>query len=91
MYVLTYLNIKMLVHVSCFQGKIADMYTALSASRNYLYNVSRACDKGHVCSKDCAGVLLFAAENSVKVALDTIQCLGNRISYYNNRVYCHEG
>lgn len=29
------------------QGKIADMYTALSASRSYLYNVARACDKGH--------------------------------------------
>lgn len=53
------------------------MYTTLSASRNYLYNVSRACDKGHVCSKDCAGVVLFTAENSVKVALDAIQCLGN--------------
>ncbi|XP_025408387.1 isovaleryl-CoA dehydrogenase, mitochondrial [Sipha flava] len=65
------------------QGKIADMYTALSASRNYLYNVSRACDKGHVCSKDCAGVLLFAAENSVKVALDTIQCLGGN-GYIND-------
>lgn len=52
------------------------MYTALSASRNYLYNVSRACDKGHLCSKDCAGVLLFTAENCIKVALDTIQCLG---------------
>lgn len=52
------------------------MYTMLSASRNYLYNVSRACDKGHVCSKDCAGVVLFTAENSVKVALDAIQCLG---------------
>lgn len=52
------------------------MYTSLSASRNYLYNVSRASDRGHVSSKDCAGVLLFAAENSIKVALDTIQCLG---------------
>jgi len=52
------------------------MYTILSATRNYLYNVSRACDKGHICSKDCAGVILFSAENSVKMALDTIQCLG---------------
>jgi len=52
------------------------MYTILSATRNYLYNISRACDKGHVCSKDCAGVILFSAENSVKIALDTIQCLG---------------
>jgi len=53
------------------------MYTLLSASRNYLYNVSAACDKGHVSSKDCAGVVLFTAENSVKMALDAIQCLGD--------------
>lgn len=52
------------------------MYTILSATRNYLYNVSRACDKGHVCSKDCAGVILFSAENAVKMTLDAIQCLG---------------
>ncbi|KAF0710801.1 isovaleryl-CoA dehydrogenase, mitochondrial [Aphis craccivora] len=58
------------------QAKIADMYTILSATRNYLYNVSRACDKGHVCSKDCAGVILFSAENAVKMTLDAIQCLG---------------
>lgn len=69
-------NLAFKLFVFKFQGKIADMYMSLSASRNYLYNVSRACDKGHLCSKDCAGVLLFAAENSVKVALDTIQCLG---------------
>ncbi|XP_025208814.1 isovaleryl-CoA dehydrogenase, mitochondrial [Melanaphis sacchari] len=65
------------------QAKIADMYTILSATRNYLYNVTRACDKGHVCSKDCAGVILFAAENSVKIALDAIQCLGGN-GYIND-------
>lgn len=65
------------------------MYTTLNASRNYLYNVSRACDKGHVCSKDCAGVVLFTAENSVKIALDAIQCLGNnKFQSVINAVYC---
>ncbi len=29
------------------QGKMADMYTRLSSCRQYLYNVARACDKGH--------------------------------------------
>lgn len=52
------------------------MYTILSASRSYVYNVARACDSGHFNRKDCAGVILFAAENATKVALDAIQCLG---------------
>lgn len=26
---------------------MADMYTRLSSSRQYVYNVARACDKGH--------------------------------------------
>jgi isovaleryl-CoA dehydrogenase len=33
------------------QGKMADMYTTLNASRAYLYNVAKAVDKGHVSSK----------------------------------------
>lgn len=72
----TIILLKCFCHLFVCQGKIADMYTSLSASRNYLYNVSRASDRGHVSSKDCAGVLLFAAENSITVALDAIQCLG---------------
>lgn len=30
------------------QGKMADMYTRLSSCRQYLYNVARACDRGHL-------------------------------------------
>lgn len=30
------------------QGKIADMYVAMNASRSYVYAVARACDAGHV-------------------------------------------
>ena len=37
------------------QGKMADMYTRLSACRTYVYSVARACDKGHADNKDCAG------------------------------------
>lgn len=55
---------------------MADMYTTLSACRNYLYNVARACDKGHVNSKDCAGVILYLAEKATQMALDAIQILG---------------
>ncbi|ODN01227.1 Isovaleryl-CoA dehydrogenase, mitochondrial [Orchesella cincta] len=58
------------------QGKIADMYTILSASRSYLYSVARACDKGHSSRKDCAGVILYTAENATQVALQALQCLG---------------
>lgn len=44
------------------QGKMADMYTTLSACRSYLYNVAKACDEGHVNSKDCAGAILYCAD-----------------------------
>ncbi|CAB3989676.1 Isovaleryl- dehydrogenase, mitochondrial [Paramuricea clavata] len=58
------------------QAKMADMYTRLMACRSYLYTVARACDKGHFNNKDCAAVILYAAENATQVALDAIQCLG---------------
>lgn len=37
------------------QGRMADMYTRLSACRSYVYSVARACDRGHADRKDCAG------------------------------------
>ncbi|XP_057526880.1 isovaleryl-CoA dehydrogenase, mitochondrial [Amaranthus tricolor] len=58
------------------QGKIADMYTALQSSRSYVYSVARDCDGGKVNPKDCAGVILCAAERATQVALQAIQCLG---------------
>lgn len=58
------------------QGKVADMYTALNASRSYLYAVARACDRKQVSRIDAAGVILYCSENATKVALDAIQCLG---------------
>ncbi|CAH3185934.1 unnamed protein product [Porites lobata] len=65
------------------QAKMADMYTRLNACRSYVYSVARACDAGHVNTKDCAGVILYAAENATQVALDAIQILGGN-GYIND-------
>lgn len=58
------------------QGKIADMYTALQASRAFVYRVAEHCDLNQVSRRDTAACLLFASENAVKVALEAIQSLG---------------
>lgn len=64
------------------QGKIADMYTKLNASRAYLYAVARACDRGMESRKDAAGVILYTAEAATQMALEAIQALGG-IGYMN--------
>ena len=58
------------------QGKLADMYTILSACRAYVYAVAKALDRGEATRKDAAGVILFAAEKATWMALEAIQCLG---------------
>lgn len=58
------------------QGKVADMYTTLNASRSFLYTVAKACDKGKVTRKDAASVILYCAENATQMASEAIQCLG---------------
>ena len=58
------------------QGKIADMYAELNASRAYLYAVARACDLGQDSRKDAAAVILFTAEKATQMALQAIQALG---------------
>lgn len=58
------------------QGKLADMYTDLGASRAYLYAVARACDEGRVSRKDAASVILYTSEKATQMALQTIQILG---------------
>jgi isovaleryl-CoA dehydrogenase len=65
------------------QGKMADMYCTLQASRAFLYSVARSCDNGKTNSKDCAGVILYCAENATKIALDAIQILGGN-GYIND-------
>ena len=58
------------------QGKVADMYTELNASRAYLYTVARACDRGEESRKDAAAVILYTAERATQQALQAIQTLG---------------
>ncbi|KAF8163414.1 isovaleryl-CoA dehydrogenase [Crassisporium funariophilum] len=65
------------------QAKIADMYTKLNASRSYVYAVARACDRGKVSRRDCAGAILYSTEKAVEVALEGMQCLGGN-GYIND-------
>ena len=65
------------------QGKIADMYTTLNASRAYLYAVARACDRGLESRKDAAAVILYTAEQATQCALQAIQALGGN-GYIND-------
>ncbi|MES0809200.1 isovaleryl-CoA dehydrogenase [Roseibium sp. SCPC15] len=58
------------------QGKIADMYVAMNATKSYVYAVAKACDRGETTREDAAGAILYAAENATKLALDAIQLLG---------------
>ena len=58
------------------QGKVADMYTQLGASRAYLYAVAQACDRRETTRKDAAGVILYTAEQATQMALQAIQILG---------------
>src|SRR5262252_5167062 len=65
------------------QGKVADMYSTLSACRAYCYAVAKACDKGQITRKDAAGVILYCAEKATWMALEAIQCLGGN-GYIND-------
>jgi isovaleryl-CoA dehydrogenase len=71
------------------QGKMADMYTRLSSSRSYLYNIARAIDRFKTImgsnaslkgtsplTKDCTGVILLLSETATQISLDAIQILG---------------
>ena len=65
------------------QGKLADMYTSMASCRSYLYSTARATSAGHLTNKDCAGVILYLAEQATKVSLDAIQILGGN-GYIND-------
>ncbi|MEC9250991.1 MAG: acyl-CoA dehydrogenase family protein, partial [Pseudomonadota bacterium] len=58
------------------QGKLADMYVRMNATRAYVYAVAQSCDRGETTRKDAAGAILYAAENATQMALDAIQLLG---------------
>ena len=58
------------------QGKVADMYTTMNASKAYVYAVGSACDRGETTRKDAAGAILYAAEKATWMAGEAIQALG---------------
>lgn len=65
------------------QGKLADMYVTMNASKSYVYSVAKACDRGEVSRKDAAGAILYAAERASWMASEAIQCLGGN-GYIND-------
>ncbi|MHC1549651.1 isovaleryl-CoA dehydrogenase [Phyllobacterium sp. K27] len=65
------------------QGKLADMYTTMNASRAYVYAVASACDRGETTRKDAAGCILYSAEKATWCALEAIQALGGN-GYIND-------
>ena len=65
------------------QGKLADMYTTMSAAKAYVYAVAKACDSGRTTRKDAAGAILYAAEKATWMALEAIQALGGN-GYIND-------
>ncbi len=64
------------------QGKLADMYTTMNATRAYVYAVAKACDRGRTMRKDAAGAILYAAEKATWMTLEAIQALGG-MGYVN--------
>jgi isovaleryl-CoA dehydrogenase len=58
------------------QGKLADMYSTMNASRAYVYAVASACDRGHKTRYDAAAAILQASEAATWVAGQTVQALG---------------
>lgn len=82
-------------HFQLMQGKLADMYVRLSASRAYLYTVAKYAESDvQMSAKDSAGVaffcnrkhsnfqvILYLAEAATQTCLDAIQVAG---IYENN-------
>jgi isovaleryl-CoA dehydrogenase len=58
------------------QGKVADMYSTMTACKAYVYAVAQACDRGATTRKDAAGAILYAAEKATWMAGEAIQALG---------------
>jgi len=64
------------------QGKLADMYSTMNASKSYVYAVGRACDAAKTSEavralrKDAAGAILYSAEKATWMAGEAIQALG---------------
>lgn len=70
------------------QGKVADLYTTLQASRAFCYQVGKNLDKlgaEHVrqMRKDCAALILYTAEKATWMAGEGVQILGGN-GYIND-------
>ncbi|MGB6243067.1 MAG: isovaleryl-CoA dehydrogenase [Castellaniella sp.] len=70
------------------QGKLADLYTTLQASRAFCYTVGKNLDQlgaqhARQVRKDCAGVILYCAEKATWMAGEGIQILGGN-GYIND-------
>lgn len=65
------------------QGKMADMYTTMTACKSYVYAVASACDREQTTRKDSAGAILYSAEKATWMALEAIQTLGGN-GYIND-------
>jgi alkylation response protein AidB-like acyl-CoA dehydrogenase len=51
------------------------MYTLTAATRAFVYRIAAEADAGRANRKDCAAVILYAAETATRMALDAIQVL----------------
>ena len=72
-----------IAHNQLIQGKLADMYTKMQASRSYTYSTAKSIDEGGAIKTiDCAGSILYAAERATECALDAIQLMGG-MGYVN--------
>lgn len=69
-------------HFQLIQGRLADMYSKMAASRAYSYESARAADAGVLTARDSAAALLYSAERATEVCLDAIQCMGG-MGYVN--------
>lgn len=70
------------------QGKMADLYTTMQASRAFCYAVGKQLDKlgaGHAreVRKDCAALILYCAEKATWMAGEGVQLLGGN-GYIND-------
>ena len=53
------------------------MYTVTAATRAFVYKTAAQADAGMANRKDCAAVILYAAEHATRMALDAIQVKGS--------------
>lgn len=67
---------KLICGFQMIQSKLADMYTAIEASRLLTYSAAMRADEGKDITMDAAAAILFTAEAATKIALDAVQIHG---------------